>query len=233
MSTRKNKLEDFIKQHRDAFDDHTPSNALWQRIERNLDREKKKPVSIISMKKGLQVAAAAIIIIAASVVFYLVSRPEGKNAAPVIANADTPDTKSQAADTNNNLAYTPVEADTPAGNPAQADNDKKKKNNPPVKIDEEELYHYSRLIEIKQGQMAELKQNEPELYKEFSADMELLETSYLSLKQQFKQGLNSEKLLEAMIQNLKMQTDLLNKQLEILKQIHHKKQKDNENYKSL
>ncbi len=72
--------------------------------------------------------------------------------------------------------------------------------------------------------MKELKKTEPELYKEFSKDAEMLETSYDALKAQLSKGVNSEKLLEAMIGNLKMQADLLNKQLEILKQVHKKKE---------
>ncbi|MCH5685831.1 hypothetical protein LWM68_17200 [Niabella sp. W65] len=52
----------------------------------------------------------------------------------------------------------------------------------------------------------------------------MLETSYDALKAQLSKGVNSEKLLEAMIGNLKMQADLLNKQLEILKQVHKKKE---------
>jgi len=104
------------------------------------------------------------------------------------------------------------------------------KQTPSDALEEEALYHYSRLIEIKQEQMAKLTENEPELSKEFATDMEALESEYKALKQQFKEGLNREQLLEAMITNLKMQADLLNKQLNILKEIQKKK---NENYKSL
>src|SRR5690606_33376620 len=92
------------------------------------------------------------------------------------------------------------------------------KQTPSDALEEEALYHYSRLIEIKQEQMAKLTENEPELSKEFATDMEALESEYKALKQQFKEGLNREQLLEAMITNLKMQADLLNKQLNILKE---------------
>jgi hypothetical protein len=185
----------------------------------------------------MKVAAVIALLVTTAVVFYNLNRNEGStheiaikdghenDSSPVIVNKNPEDVAQD---------HTPVENDNPPIELAGTDSKKEKNNAPHKSIEEEELYHYVRLIEIKQGQMKELKKTEPELYKEFSKDAEMLETSYDALKAQLSKGVNSEKLLEAMIGNLKMQADLLNKQLEILKQVHKKKNSNDEkDYKNL
>lgn len=233
------KLEDFIRNNKTAFDEYTPSDALWQRIEGKLEVVKETPAKgrVFALKSWMKVAAVLALLVTTAVVFYNLNRNGGQ-------------TPGIAATTGNENDSTPVmvnkspedivedqplvENDSPHGQLAGSDPKKEKSVTPQRSIEEEELYHYVRLIEIKQGQMKELKKTEPELYKEFSKDAEMLETSYDALKAQLSRGVNSEKLLEAMIGNLKMQADLLNKQLEILKQVHKKKKlNDEKDYKNL
>ena len=96
-----------------------------------------------------------------------------------------------------------------------------------------EVYHFTQLIELKQTELKQLEKDNPELYKQFMGDITKLDSSYLSLKQELPSNPNREQLLEAMIQNLKLQMDLLNQQLAIIQQINQSKNKKNEsNYKS-
>lgn len=96
-----------------------------------------------------------------------------------------------------------------------------------------EVYHFTQLIELKQAELKQLEKDNPELYKQFMGDITKLDSSYHSLKQELPSNPNREQLLEAMIQNLKLQMDLLNQQLAIIQQINQSKNKKNEsNYKS-
>lgn len=233
------KLEDYIRNNKDAFDEYTPSDALWQRIEGRLEIARDVPAKgrMFVLKSWMKVAAVVALLVTTAVVFYNLNRNGGQapdivattgnenDSTPVIVNKSPQD----------NIEDQPVIAnDSPQGQLAGNDPKKEKNGSPQRSMEEEELYHYVKLIEIKQGQMKELKKTEPELYKEFSKDAEMLETSYDALKAQLSKGVNSEKLLEAMIGNLKMQADLLNKQLEILKQVHKKKKlNDEKDYKNL
>lgn len=217
---RKGKLETFIQQHKETFDECTPSDALWHRIERELNIPDKQSGKVYS-HKWMRIAAAVAVFLAVSIIIYQTTI--SKNIAPTITHTQTPP---PSADSNKGLMVPIPETEDSNNSPLLAD----QKQTPSDALEEEALYHYSRLIEIKQEQMAKLTENEPELSKEFATDMEALESEYKALKQQFKEGLNREQLLEAMITNLKMQADLLNKQLNILKEIQKKK---NENYKSL
>ncbi|HMR84153.1 MAG TPA: anti-sigma factor [Niabella sp.] len=228
------KLEDFIQNNRDAFDSYQPSDALWQRIEKKLDApENEKKAKVFLIKSWMKIAAAVVVILTTATIFYTLNKGGTTMPEPVIAGNDGSDhLDSSAPGSTPSLA---INSDTPMRHPGIADSKKGMDERPaPAVKEEEELYHYTRLIEIKQEQMQALKKNEPELYKEFSKDIEMLETSYDALKAQLETGINSEKLLEAMIGNLKMQTDLLNTQLNILKQVHRKNNKQNEkDYKSL
>lgn len=231
------KLEDFIRNNKNAFDEHTPSDALWQRIESKLNIEKDVPAKgkVFTIKAWMKAAAVIALLVTTAVVFYNLNRNGGQTT-EIAANSDK---DSVPAMVNQNPEETVedqpvIENSNPHSQLAGNDAKKDKNTTPQKNIEEEELYHYVRLIEIKQGQMKELKKTEPELYKEFSKDAEMLETSYDALKAQLSKGVNSEKLLEAMIGNLKMQADLLNKQLGILKQVHKKKNiNDEKDYKNL
>ena len=89
-----------------------------------------------------------------------------------------------------------------------------------------EVAQYTRLITNKRAELKQMTENNPALYEEFSQDRERLEKSYKSLKADLPKNVNKEVLIQAMIQNLQIQIDLLNEQLRV---IEHVKQQTNEN----
>ena len=92
-----------------------------------------------------------------------------------------------------------------------------------------EVYHFTQLIELKQNELKEIEKENPELYKKFVTDINKLDSSYNALKQELPSNPNREQLLEVMIQNLQLQTELLNQQLQIIQQIKQSKNSKNEN----
>jgi hypothetical protein len=79
-----------------------------------------------------------------------------------------------------------------------------------------------------------MQQADPVLYNQFIKDITRLDSSYNALQTQLPENPNREQLLEAMIQNLRLQTDLLNEQLLIIQKIKQSKNKINEtNSKSI
>ncbi|WP_025762679.1 hypothetical protein [Dyadobacter tibetensis] len=80
-----------------------------------------------------------------------------------------------------------------------------------------EVSQYTRLIDRKRDEIIKLTSDNPELRTAFKADLEALEMSYRSLRTEIGHAPNQEAMLEAMIQNLQWQIDLLNQQLDILK----------------
>lgn len=82
-----------------------------------------------------------------------------------------------------------------------------------------EFTQYNQAIDEKRDELIRLTSDNPELYKEFATDLDRLEKSYKNLRSELPKAPNQEALVQAMIQNLQWQIDLLNQQLTILQRI--------------
>jgi hypothetical protein len=91
-----------------------------------------------------------------------------------------------------------------------------------------EIDQFTRIIQIKQTELEILKKDNPALYNEFIGNIKELDAQYTGLQKQLAGTPEKEQLIEAMLQNLRLQTELLNEQLTISKQIKQSKNKRNE-----
>src|SRR5260221_39260 len=82
--------------------------------------------------------------------------------------------------------------------------------------------------EIRHKELKAIERDEPLLYKQFALDVNKLDSVYHSLQEHLPKNPTREQLLEAMLQNLQLQMELLNHQLEIIKQINHSKKSEYE-----
>ena len=103
-----------------------------------------------------------------------------------------------------------------------------------TKVDVTEIYRLNpELAETEQFyiQQIQLKQQEIRQYNftdtEFETDLQQLEELYDQLKTDLVQSGNNEQVLSAMIQNLQLRSEILNRQIEILEQL---QQFNNENH---
>jgi hypothetical protein len=97
-----------------------------------------------------------------------------------------------------------------------------------------QVNEFARLIDLKQEELKVLASEQPELYNKFSNDISQLDSSYNILKSQLKVNPNKELLIEAMIQNLQLQLNVLNQQLNIINQIKQSKKYSHEqNYQNI
>lgn len=90
-----------------------------------------------------------------------------------------------------------------------------------------QMDQFVRLIKIKQTELQQNQKTQPDLYKQFIKDNNRLDSSYNYLRSKLTANPNKEILLDAMIQNLQLKIEVLNKQLQIIKNSKHKKT-DNE-----
>lgn len=84
-----------------------------------------------------------------------------------------------------------------------------------------EVAQYTRLINAKRTELRQMTESNPALYEEFATDLNRLERSYKSLKADLPKNPNQEMLIQAMIQNLQIQINLLNEQLRVIQRINH------------
>ncbi len=88
---------------------------------------------------------------------------------------------------------------------------------------EQAQMQYATLIEIKRNEINSFRDKEPELCKEFETQLTELDQMYNELVPQMDDVNKKEIVLQAMIENLQMQLDILSKQLEIVQQVNEKK----------
>ena len=247
-----NRLEQFVRDHREDFDTEEPDSKVWDAIGRDMgfgDTTKKKQANVVRIYRTRWTAAAAIVLLIAGATWYLSAHRNISNNLPAVASGNAaspaghsatqpgtqPDTaarnlaSAQKPDATQSLAATtPNTATNPHGTSANPDlaNNAKPGDNSNAELDasvNEEMYHYAKIVEIKHKELKAIQKDEPLLYKQFSADVYTLDSVYHSLQSQLPKNPNREQILEAMLQNLQLQMGLLNHQLDIIKQINHSK----------
>jgi hypothetical protein len=85
-----------------------------------------------------------------------------------------------------------------------------------------QVSQYTQLIDTKRAELRQMTESDPALYKEFAVELDQLERSYQNLKSDLPKNPNQEVVIQAMIQNLQWQIDLLNQQLDIIQRIKNK-----------
>ncbi|GAB4019486.1 hypothetical protein [Spirosoma koreense] len=202
---KKNNLERFIRDNREDFDDKEPSASLWQRIEAGLDgQELGKDTSNVSPLTGPQLDPSA--------PFRQIHRNQAQAGSRQIGwpRLDWRVAASVALlllagsflymNRKYDVARQP---EVVAASPTYA----------------KEVAQYTRLIDTKRAELKQMTEDNPALYQEFATDLDRLEKSYQSLKSDLPQNPNQEVLIQAMIQNLQLQINLLNEQLRVIQRI--------------
>jgi hypothetical protein len=231
-------LEKFVLENREKFDAETPDPRVWEKINERLnpESEKETPVRSLHFKRWMAAAAAIVLVGLSAILYYSVRQNKPAEVADTYrAHVDTSnhlpvinrpvDTSKQIAQKNvvilqkqNSDYQEPV---NPLNEPAQTGESK-------------EMFYYAKLIELKHEELKTLEKDEPLLYRQFSGDVQKLDSVYHSLKTQLPNNSNREQVIEAMISNLQLQIGLLNKQLDIIKKIKHSKKSAYEKaYKSV
>src|SRR5579863_7172931 len=226
-----NRLENFVRDHREQFDGEEPDSKIWEAIRKDMGLgeypNKKKPAPVVRLFRAAWAVAAAVVLLIAGTVWFLSTRQSQTPNTPAIASG-TSNTKAQTTQPTSPATQNP--AHIPDSNQSTAQSTPDVKGTiPDGKADlsaeqNEEMYHYAKLVEIKQKELKTIEKDEPLLYKQFSMDVNKLDSAYHGLQQQLTKNPNQEQILEAMLQNLQLQMGLLNHQLDIIKQINHSKQ---------
>jgi RNAse (barnase) inhibitor barstar len=203
------KIERYIRDNRDAFDDKEPSDALWDKISGQLTSsvmpvETTKTISkskivhadfqnggYFKRFEGLnwRLAASILVFLGLGCVLYNINQKYQVTAQPEIV----------------------------LSNPSMA----------------KQVGQYTTLVENKRLELQELTQNNLDLYNQFAQELDILEKSYQNLKADLPKNQNQETLIYAMIQNLQLQIDVLNQQLQIIEKMKESKNENHENNKSI
>lgn len=194
----KDKLQRFVRDNREAFDVHEPSDDLWSRLSEKLPqiesstRSEENTITNTPPQKGgsdssfftktwknlnWRIAASIALVMGLGWIGYKVNQ--------------TPSIPTEvASSTSTDYA--------------------------------KQVSQYTHLIDTKRAELRQMTQSDPALYKEFAVELDELERSYQNLKADLPKNPNQETVIQAMIQNLQWQIDLLNQQLDIIQRIKSK-----------
>lgn len=195
-------LEKFIRKNRSDFDDADPSGNVWKNIERSLPVKKEaKHFTIRDIYKWS--AAAAIFFIALTSVYFIIIKKSPVN--------DPEKTSTVKTGTEHNSSrldnFNSISIEYAA-----------------------EFKEAEEAVEIRQNELraAIAIANDPELYRKFQQDLNILDSSYRLLREQANQSINGDVIIKAMIQNLQLQSELLGRQLMIIREYKTTKNSTNE-----
>lgn len=195
-------IERFIRDNREGFDNLEPSRNVWDTIESQLGTTVQKKTPVVKMMWLKVSVAAALFIAITGTAIYLFNHKEDTTIPQVAQKTDQPK-----ADSNKSAGV---------------------ESNDPVVEDIDPQYgkmvaQFTSLIETKQGEIRAIEKDNPTLYHQFSGDIKKLDSAYQVLRNTLPANPNKEQLLQAMIQNLQMQIDLLNQQLLIIQKMKQSK----------
>ncbi|MBS1667422.1 MAG: hypothetical protein JST58_08600 [Bacteroidetes bacterium] len=223
------RIENFIQDHLEEFDDEVPSEKFWDQIQKQSLPLKKETGSVIKMRARQWAAVAAVLICAVAGLWFLTRSKSGAETSilPDVAKVHHEAPTQQKDDS----LHANIKSETNELNPITATNKVEKKESEknetpttnPEEDAKEEIYHFAKIIEIKDKELKKMSKDEPLLYKQFSSDVTKLDSAYHFLESRLSTNQNSEELIEQMIQNLQLQMRLLNHQLDIIKKINHAK----------
>ena len=189
-------LEKFIRKNRGEFDKETPSNRVWENIEKTISLKNTKRFSIRDIYKWS--AAAAIFFILLTSVYFLFIRKY-----PDSYRGENPTVKTESQtkpDDINSIA-------------------------PEYAVEFNQVYQS---VVNRQQELRAAVSGQPQLYQQFLQDINVLDSSYRMLKNQAAQTPNRDVIIKAMIQNLQLQAELLNRQMMIFNEFNNTKKSKNE-----
>jgi hypothetical protein len=193
-------LEKFIRKNRGDFDDADPADKVWKNIEGSLPVKKEaKRFTIGDIYKWS--AAAAIFFIALTSVYFLFIKKS-----PGIDPGKTTTVKTGTGENSSRLDnFNSISIEYAA-----------------------EFKEAEQAVEVRQRELRAAIANDPELYRKFQQDLNTLDSSYRVLREQASQSMNGDVIIKAMIQNLQLQSELLGRQLMIIREFKTTKTSTNE-----
>jgi hypothetical protein len=93
----------------------------------------------------------------------------------------------------------------------------------------EQKIQYTSLIETQRSELKSIAKSDPQMYKDFSDQIAQMDSTYKQMNAELLTSPNQERVLRAMIHNLRIQTEVLSKQLGVIEQMNKmKKEQDND-----
>lgn len=231
------RLEQFVQANKDAFDSEQPGEEVWDNIERAVITQPVKKLSVAYRANFLKIISIAAVFILLAVSVWYFNADNNKTSTQTVAKAEPVKTPVPAEQSTSPVT-TPATQDkinTPSTRDKIAEVKTPVKDNTTQEVtltsdddQTQEIFYYTKLTEIKFKELQKIEKENPALYRSFAGEIKKLDDKYHGLQAMLKTNADKEAILNAMITNLKMQTEILSKQLYIIHSLKKQKQTKNE-----
>ena len=193
-------LERFIRKNRGDFDDADPSTKVWKNIQESLPVKKEEKHFTIRDIYKWSAAAAIFFMALTSAYFLFIKKSPGNDPEKTSTVKTRTEENSSRLDNFNSISIEYAA----------------------------EFKEATQAVEERQQELRAAIANDPELYRKFQQDLNILDSSYRLLREQARQSINGDVIIKAMIQNLQLQSELLGRQLMIIHEYKTTKTSTNE-----
>lgn len=198
-----NAFEKYLLQNKDRFEPGSPSPRVWEKLQRDLVERQDRRRRVIRMQRiGWSIAACILLCIGTMLVIFRHQRPANHDA--ITRNASHRDSMID----RQKIIAQKLAQDSALRIAGVTDSKTR-----------QSLYSYTQMIETRQKQMAVLRQANPELYARSQKVLTDLDQVYRRLQKQLPGSLDQQKVLQQLLQNLKMQEQILSNQLLLLEEL--------------
>ena len=210
----KDKLEKYMSENRQLFDDQEPGDEIWGKIAENIEKPKVRKINTTGI---IWKVAAAVIIFVASYFFHDYMQKDRKTATLAYKGKDT-------------VYFIKRKVNKPS-EPKQEQPIAKKNLNYEQKIKfitkEDAPDDNNELAEVKAYYTTQINDKENEIYKyvsfnpnikrQIKEEFSQLDSIYNSLRKDLKENIDNKEVVEAMIQNYRIRLEILENMLKQLK----------------
>jgi hypothetical protein len=224
----KDKLEQYISEHRQGFDEEEIPEGLWGKIDKDLN----KPVRLRKIISVSWKIAAAILLFVTSYFFnYYLSSNKHYTGQMAYSGENIVFFKKQALSVNH-ITYTSIPVKNTIMIETNATLSKKTEtpqDSASIEFEKLNAYYASR-IEQKKKEIFFFTANNPKIEKDITIEFGQLDSAYKALRNDLKDNVDNSEVVSAMIQNYRIRLEILENILEQLKKVenHETKNKQHE-----
>jgi hypothetical protein len=211
----KDKLEKYISENRQLFDDQEPGDDMWNKISAEIDKPKTRN---INWQGIIWKAAVVILIFTASYFFHDFVQNKGTKIAKLtVKNTETIFIKRKVNTVKEQEIIKPSIIQNFALNTSASDSQTVKNNNAETGEIAEVQAYYTHQINDRENEIYKYAAFDPNIKTQLKVEFNQLDSIYSSLRRDLKDNIDNREVVEAMIQNYRIRLEILENMLQQLK----------------
>jgi hypothetical protein len=211
----KDKLEKYVSENRQLFDDQEPGDDMWNKISAEIDKPKTRN---INWQGIIWKAAVVILIFTASYFFHDFVQNKGTKIAKLtVKNTETIFIKRKVNTVKEQEIIKPSIIQNFALNTSASDSQTVKNNNAETGEIAEVQAYYTHQINDRENEIYKYAAFDPNIKTQLKVEFNQLDSIYSSLRRDLKDNIDNREVVEAMIQNYRIRLEILENMLQQLK----------------